>query len=258
MQLKDKVAIVTGAAGGIGTAICKRFAAEGASVVVSDVNDAGGKALVEALKKSGGRATYIRCDTSKPEDAQALVDGTVREFGKLNVVINNAGVLRMADLLECTVEDFDLCYQVNVRGVFLVAQAAARAMVKNGWQGAFVNLASLAAEMVQPMQLAYGASKAAVRLMTKAMAVGLADKGIRVNAIGPGTVATDMGYAVFNDPKYRREILARTPLGRMGTPEEMAAIILFLASDESSYITGQTVFADGGRMGLNYTLPIRE
>ncbi|RSE85473.1 SDR family NAD(P)-dependent oxidoreductase [Achromobacter denitrificans] len=256
MRLQDRVALVTGAAGGIGLAIARRFVAEGAYVLMADRKAAELEAAARAL---GEQAAAAVADVTDPADAQALADECVRRWGGLDVCVCNAGVIRAADFLDLTLEDLDAVLNVNVRGTFLVAQAAARAMVAGGrGNGAIVTLSSMTAELAMPDQLAYGASKGAVRQMTKSMALSLAPHGIRVNAIGPGSIDTEILATITANPEARRTVLSRIPMQRLGGTDEVAKVAVFLASDDSSYVTGQTVYADGGRLALNYTVAVKE
>ena len=170
------------------------------------------------------------------------------------MLVNNAGILHAADFLEVTEYDFDRLMRVNLKGPFLVGQAAARQMVEGGRGGAIVNLSSIGAVLAAPFQAAYNVSKGGVAQLTRVMALSLAPHGIRVNAVGPGTIATEMTIDMLADEAFRRRILSRTPLGRVGEPAEVAAVAVFLASEEASYITGQTVYCEGGRLALNYTV----
>lgn len=253
MRLKDRVAIVTGAAQGIGLAVAQAFATEGARVVVSDVNRDGGEAAAEQVPG----AVFIACDVGDATQARALVDGTVQRFGQVDICVNNAGILRTGDVLEISEEDFDAVLRVNLKGAFLVSQAAARDMVRRG-EGSIINMSSVNSELVIPNILPYNVSKGGLNQLTRVMAVALADRGVRVNAIGPGSILTDMlKTTVMTDDAARRTILSRTPMGRCGEVGEIASVAVFLAGPESSYITGQVIYADGGRMPLNYTVPVR-
>src|ERR671918_674419 len=202
-----------------------------------------------------GGAQFIQTDVGDAEEAQRLVDQTLQAFGRLDVLINNAGIIKTAEFLEISEAAFDAVLRVNLKGVFLVGQAAARAMAAQG-KGAIVNMSSTNAVVAIPNQVPYATSKGAVNQLTKVMALALADKGVRVNAIGPGSILTDLLKTVMSDEAARGKILSRTPMGRCGEPSEIAKVALFLASDEASYITGQTIYPDGGRLALNYTVPV--
>lgn len=261
MALAGKTAIVTGAAGGIGYAIAERFAGEGINVVIADVDRAKGEAAAARLAASGN-VKFVQCDVSSSADVGRLVETAISAFGDIDILVNNAGIVHGADFLDLAEADFDRVLGVNLKGSFLVGQAVARHMadrVKSGGRpGAIVNMSSVNAVFAIANQVPYSVSKGGVSQLTKAMALGLAPYGIRVNAIGPGSIMTDMLASVNADPAARNRILSRTPLGRIGEPSEIAAIAVFLASDEASYITGQTIYADGGRLPLNYTVPVKE
>ena len=257
MRFAGQVAIVTGGANGIGRACAEAFAAEGAAVVVADVDAEHGGAVASAIEAGGGRATFVATDVGDAAQASRLVEQTLAAFGRLDVLINNAGIIKTADFLEISEADFDAVLRVNLKGVFLVGQAAARVMVRAG-RGAIVNMSSANAVLAIANQVPYVTSKGAVGQLTKVMALALADKGVRVNAIGPGSILTDLLKVVMSDDAARRRILSRTPMGRCGEPAEIARVALFLASDEASYITGQTIYPDGGRLALNYTVPVAD
>jgi NAD(P)-dependent dehydrogenase (short-subunit alcohol dehydrogenase family) len=258
MQLEDKVAIVTGGARGIGLAVAKRYAAEGAKVVIADVDSVAGEAAARALDSGHGR--FVAADVGDRHDAGKVVEEACRQFGGLDILVNNAGIVHGADFLDLEEADFDRVLRINLKGAFLVGQAAARRMVaqvKAGKPpGAIINMSSINAVVAIPNQVPYCVSKGGLAQLTKVMALSLAPYGIRANAIGPGSIMTDILKAVGTDREAKRRILARTPLGRIGEPDEIAAIAVFLAGRDSSYITGQTVYADGGRLGLNYVVPV--
>jgi len=258
MRLKDKVAVVTGAARGIGRACAERFAAEGAKVVLADVDESKGAKADAAIRKSGGEALFVPCDVGDKTQVDELVRHTVDAYGRLDVMLSNAGILHACDFLEVTEEDFDRVLRVNLKGVFLTSQAAARQMAAQGGGGAIINMSSINAVVAIPNIASYVVCKGGVNQLTSVMGIALAEHGIRVNAIGPGTIRTDMAALLMQDDEARHRILSRTPLGRPGEPEEIASVAVFLASDESSYITGQTIYADGGRLPLNYTVPVQE
>jgi NAD(P)-dependent dehydrogenase (short-subunit alcohol dehydrogenase family) len=261
MTLLNKVAIVTGGAKGIGLAIAKRFAADGARVVIADVDEDAGSRAVEEIGAVGA-VRFIRCDVGDKAEVDNLVAATVRAWGSVDVLVANAGVAKGADFLDVTEADFDAVLRVNLKGVFLTGQAVARQMVKQvkdgGAPGAIVNMSSVNAVVAIANLAAYSASKGGINQLTKVMALSLAPYGIRVNAIGPGSIMTDMLSSVNSDPEAKRRLLSRTPLGRIGEPDEIAAVAAFLASDDASYVTGQTIYADGGRLPLNYTVAVKE
>jgi glucose 1-dehydrogenase len=257
MRFAGRTVIVTGAAGGIGLACAKAFAAEGGAVVLADIDEARGREAAEGIEAAGGRALFVRTDVGDAHDAGALVDATLEWGGRLDVLVNNAGIIKAAEFLELTEADFDAVLRVNLKGAFLVGQAAARAMAARRSGGAIVNMSSINAVLAIPNQTPYAVSKGGLGQLTKVMALALAPHGIRVNAIGPGSILTEMLQTVMQDEEARRRVLSRTPLGRCGEPEEVARVALFLASDDASYVTGQTVYADGGRLALNYTVPVK-
>ncbi|MEM7170645.1 MAG: SDR family NAD(P)-dependent oxidoreductase [Pseudomonadota bacterium] len=263
MRLKGKVAVITGAASGIGWACAQRFAREGARVVLSDVDETKGETAVEALQADGGEAIFVPCDVGDKSQVDHLIATTVGAFDRVDTLIANAGIVHACDFLELAEEDFDRVIRVNLKGVFLTGQAAARQMVAQGpndagEMGTIINMSSVNAVMAIPSITPYVAAKGGVNQLTKVMAISLAEWGIRVNAIGPGSINTEMFKAVNANKEKRRAVLSRTPMGRPGEPDEVATIAMFLASTDSSYITGQTIYPDGGRLGLNYVVPVAE
>ena len=259
MNLAGKVAIVTGGAHGIGLAIAKRYVAEGALVTLADIDCEAGEA---AARELGGNARFVAADVGDARNAAHLVAETGRSFGGLDILVNNAGIVHGADFLDIAEADFDRVLRVNLKGAFLVGQAAARQMVGGVGAGrppgAIINMSSINARVAIPNQVPYCVAKGGLDQLTKVMALALAPYGIRVNAIGPGSIMTDILKSVANDAQARNKILMRTPLGRIGEPDEIAAIAVFLASPASSYITGETIYADGGRLALNYTVAVPE
>jgi len=258
MKLKDRIAIVTGAARGIGRACTERLLAEGARVILTDIDDATGKGTAAALGKA---AHYLHCDVGDKAEVDKMVADVIAKHGAIDILVNNAGTSAGGTILEISEADFDRVIRVNLKGAFLVSQAVARQMVKQveGGRkaGAIINMSSVNAVVTIATQVPYSASKGGINQLTRVMSIGLAEYGIRVNAIGPGSIMTDMLTAVNSDSEARHRLLSRTPLGRFGEAAEVAAIAAFLASDDASYITGETIYADGGRLPLNYTVPVK-
>jgi NAD(P)-dependent dehydrogenase (short-subunit alcohol dehydrogenase family) len=257
-RLSGKIAIVTGAARGIGLACAKRFIAEGARVVLADIDELG---AAEA-KRLGDAACFVRCDVGEAKDAANLITKARKAFaGDIDVLVNNAGIVHGAEFLDLQESDFDRVLRVNLKGAFLVGQLAARKMVeqvKAGKKpGAIVNMASINSTVAIANQVPYSVSKGGLLQLTRTMALALAPYGIRVNAIGPGSIMTEILSAVATDAEAKTRILSRTPLSRIGEPEEVASVAAFLASDDASYITGEIIYVDGGRLALNYTVPVK-
>jgi NAD(P)-dependent dehydrogenase (short-subunit alcohol dehydrogenase family) len=253
MKLSQKVAIVTGATQGIGLACAQRLVAEGAKVMLVDIKPEG----ADAAAALGDAARFFAADVSQKADVDALVCATIKEFGRIDILINNAGVTHAANFLDVTEDDFDRVIRINLKSMFLCGQAVAREMVKQR-SGCIINMSSVNAELAIPNQVPYVVSKGAINQLTKVMSLNLVEHGIRVNGIGPGTILTELAKkAVMGSPESRHTILSRTPMGRCGEPEEVASIAAFLASDDASYMTGQTLYVDGGRLALNYTVPVK-
>lgn len=258
-MLEGKTAIVTGGARGIGHAIARRYIAEGARVVVADIEESSGKAAVAQL---GAAARFVRTDVGAAGDARNVVAEACGISGDLDILVNNAGIIHTADFLDVAEADFDRVLRVNLKGMFLVGQAAAKQMVAQVRAGkppgAIVNMSSINARVAIPNQVPYCVSKGGVDQLTKVMALSLASYGIRVNAIGPGSIMTEILKGVATDQAAKNRLLSRTPLGRIADPDEIAAVAAFLASKDASYLTGETIYADGGRLALNYTVPVAE
>ena len=253
MRLAGKVAAITGAAKGIGLAIAERFVAEGAKVVLNDL-------AADALAEAADRLA-MPCevgDASPKADADRLVARTIAEFGRLDIMVSNAGVTNTpAEFVDLPEEEFDRVLRINLKSQFLTGQAAARQMIAQGQGGIIINMSSVNSRLAIPTMTPYAVSKAGSTQLTNVMAISLGGHNIRVNAIGPGTILTELGLkAVLGDEASRLRALSRTPIRRFGLPEEVAGVAVFLATDDSSYITGQTIYPDGGRLGLNYTVPV--
>jgi NAD(P)-dependent dehydrogenase (short-subunit alcohol dehydrogenase family) len=267
--MSNRVFIITGAARGIGFACAQRLVEDGHRVVLADRDTDAGTKSARDLADGTDRAMFVECDVSDPLQVHNLVAETLSAYDRIDGLINNAGIALKGGSLDMSVEDFDRNLAVNLRGAFLVSKAVAKHMVGEIEQRedrsrlterpyAIVNMSSINDTVAIPDYLAYTVSKGGMHQMTRAMAIELAPYGIRVNGIGPGSIKTDMLASVVSDPTAMNKISARTPLGRPGLPDEIAAVAAFLLSEESSYITGQHIYADGGRLALNYTMPVAE
>ena len=246
-----RVCLITGAAQGIGAACARRFAAEGALVVLADVDDERGQRLAAELS-----GLYVHCDVGDKAQVDQLVQQALAWQGRIDVLVNNAGIFRAADFLDVTEDDFDAVLRVNVKGSFLVGQAVARTMAQAS-RGTIVNMSSVNGMLAIPNIASYNVSKGGINQLTRVMALALAPHNIRVNAVAPGTIATELAAkAVLTSDEAKNKILSRTPLGRLGEPSEIADVVAWLASDAASYVTGEIVTVDGGRMTLNYTVSV--
>mgnify|MGYP000568356028 CR=1 FL=1 len=260
MSVTERVVLITGAARGIGRGCAERFLEEGARVLLADIDDEAGEATARELAEAGqepGRIRFVHCDVTDGDSVRAAVEEAVSAWGRLDVCVANAAVVHGASFLELEEGDFDRVLDVNLKGVFRVGQAAARAMVRLGQGGSIVNMSSINAQVALPDQVPYCVAKGGIQQLTKVMALSLAEHDIRVNAVGPGSIGTEMLASVMaSDPQARKKVLSRTPAGRLGTVGEIAAVTAFLASDDAGYVTGQTLYADGGRLALNYTVAV--
>ena len=255
LRLADRRILVTGAARGLGLAMATRFIADGARVLLADVlaDEAAARAA-----ELGPEAAAIGCDVSRRADIATAIDAIVGRWGGLDVLVNNAGIAPRGDILSETPDQFDRVLATNLTSAFHATQLAAPHMIASG-RGVIINMSSVNGVLTIPTLLAYNVAKGGLDQLTRNTAVALAPHGIRVVGIAPGTILTDLAReAVLADDAARRMILSRTPMGRAGEPAEIAAIAAFLASDDASYITGETIYADGGRMGLNYTVPVTD
>ena len=245
MRLEGKVALISGGARGQGAAEARLFAEEGAKVVIGDILDEEGARVAAEIAEAGGDAFFVHLDVTSEEDWRRAIEGAVSSFGKLNVLVNNAGIWRRGRVEDTTAEEWDLVLDVNAKGVFLGTKLAIPEMRK-ARGGSIINISSTAGLVGSPRSTAYSASKGAVRLFTKATAVQYGKESIRANSIHPGPIDTPMGDQVWPDADSRTASIARTAIGRMGTPQDIAYGALYLASDESSFVTGSELVIDGG------------
>ena len=251
-----RVMVITGGSQGIGASCARRVARDGAAVALWDVNDAAGQALQAELQAAGTAALYLHCNVADKAQVDAALAATLARFGRVDGLVNNAGIFKAAPFLEVTEADWDAVIAVNLKGSFLVGQAVARQMVQQG-RGAIVNMSSVNGMLAIPTIASYNASKGAINQLTRVMALSMADQGVRVNAVAPGTIATELARAaVLTSDEAKARIMMRTPMKRLGEPEEIADVTAFLLSDAASYVTGEIVVVDGGRMTLNYTVPV--
>ena len=256
MRLKDKVGIVTGAARGIGRATAERLIEEGAKILICDVDEA---QLTRTAAELGGEDRVIAqlVDVVNKRHVEQLVDKAVEHFGRLDIMVNNAGIAPVVDFLDVTEEMLSRVLDVNLKGAFYGTQAAGRQMIKQGGGGVIINMSSINSGLANPNVAPYAISKGGMNQVTSTAAVAFAPHGIRVVGVGPGTIMTDMVAGAFMNSAGNHAILSRTPLGRYGQASEIAAVVAFLASDDASYITGETVYVDGGRRVLNYVVPVK-
>lgn len=256
MRLKDKVAIVTGAARGIGRATAERFIEEGAKILICDIDEA---QLTLTAAELGGEDRVLAqlVDVVNKRHVEQLVEKAVQHFGRLDIMVNNAGIAPVVDFLDVTEEMLSRVLDVNLKGAFFGTQAAGRQMIKQGDGGVIINMSSINSGLANPNVAPYAISKGGMNQVTSTAAVAFAPHGIRVVGVGPGTIMTDMVAGAFMNSAGNHAILSRTPLGRYGQASEIAAVVAFLASDDASYITGETVYVDGGRRVLNYVVPVK-
>ena len=256
MRLKNKVAIVTGAARGIGRATAERLIEEGAKILICDIDEA---QLMRTAAELGGEDRVLAqlVDVVNKRHVEQLVEKAVQHFGRLDIMVNNAGIAPVVDFLDVTEEMLSRVLDVNLKGAFYGTQAAGRQMIKQGDGGVIINMSSINSGLANPNVAPYAISKGGMNQVTSTAAVAFAPHGIRVVGVGPGTIMTDMVAGAFMNSAGNHAILSRTPLGRYGQASEIAAVVAFLASDDASYITGETVYVDGGRRVLNYVVPVK-
>ena len=254
--LGGKVCLITGGAQGIGEACARLFLEEGARVVLVDIHKEKGESLQFQLQAQGHEVLFVTSDIGNKVEVDSLISHVLESYGRIDVLISNAGIFKATPFLDVTEADFDEVLRVNLKGAFLIGQAVARVMKTQGG-GAIVHMSSVNGVLAIPEIASYNVSKGGLNQLTRAMALALADDGIRVNAVAPGTIATELANkAVLTSEEARQKILGRTPMKRLGNPVEVAHVVAFLASDAASYITGEVITVDGGRMALNYTVKV--
>ena len=265
MSIAGMVVVVTGGATGIGLACARRFAKNGAKVVIADSNDSEGKSATDTIKENGGDVVFVNCDVGERLDVHNLIAAALDNYQRIDALVNNASIRVRSDFLSLKEEDFDDVIRINLKGAFLTAQAIAKQMIAqlendnsvtsgSSTPYSIVNISSINAVVAAPEEASFSVSQGGVNQLTKVMALSLASHGIRVNAVGPGSVMTEYLKTELSNSEARSRVLARTPLGRIGDPDEIASIAQFLISEDASYMTGQTLYADGGRLVLNDNL----
>ena len=249
MRMQNKTAIVTGGAQGIGREYCLGIAREGGAVVIADVDEPNGKTLARSIRDSGGKALFVRTDVSRKAEVEAMVRKTVEEFGGLDVLVNNAAILEAQPVGEISEEPWDRQMAVNAKGTLFCAQAAAEVMKKQK-HGKIINISSIGALAAQPGLCAYHSTKAVVLTITRSFALELIKWNIQVNAVVPGTTSTGMAERAMKDPEFKKKVVDPIPVGRLGDPKELLGAVLYFATDDSNYCTGQTLIVDGGVLAI--------
>ncbi len=247
MRLENKTAIITGSSQGIGRGIAERFAREGANVVVNYIGNMDmANDVVRNIAEAGGTAIAVQADVSKVSDIQTMFDTAIREFGQIDILVNNAGVEKHAPFWEVTEADYHFVLNVNLRGAFFASQAMAKHLIETGRRGKIVNISSVHEDLPFPNFTAYCVSKGGIKMLTRNLGVELGQFGINVNNIAPGAIETPINKNLLNDPNKLNYLLRQIPLTRLGQPEDVAGLAVFLSSSEADYVTGSTFFVDGG------------
>lgn len=247
---EQPLALVTGGAQGIGYACAQALAEDGARLILCDINEEGVKA---AAKKLGNGTVAITCDMGDADQITSMFDNIEKEQGPVEILVNNAGVAMPGDFLEAPLDQFKKVIDINLIGTYVALQRAAKSMVANKIEGSIINMSSINAVVAIPSIAAYCASKGGVAQLTKSASLALAPHNIRVNAVGPGSIDTEMLAGVNANPDAMKMVMSRTPMQRLGDASEIGSVVAFLASKKSSYVTGETIYVDGGRLGMNYT-----
>ncbi|GAA0181284.1 SDR family oxidoreductase [Clostridium sediminicola] len=257
MKLKEKVAVITGGTKGIGLGIAIEYIKEGAKVVIGGRNAETGKEGLKTLQDLGGDAMFVQCDVAKLEDLDNIIAKTVEKYGRVDIYVANAGINdpNKTHYLDITPEQYDRIMDVNLRGMFFGGQKAARQMVKQGEGGAIINMSSVNAHLALDSQMVYTASKGGIQQLTKVQAVALAQHGIKVNAMAPGPIETDLMRRVGSNKELMDTIISRTPIGRIGSTKECGRLAVFLACEDSDFIFGQSIYNDGGRGFQAFPVP---
>jgi glucose 1-dehydrogenase len=247
MKLESKVAVVTGGSGGIGEAICMRLAQEGAKIIINYRSHPDrAKDTKEEIERAGSQAHIIKADLSKVDEINNFIYESVKHFGKVDILINSAGLEKRADFWDVTESDYDLVMNVNLKAVFFATQAVVKHFRSTNNKGKIINISSVHEELPFPHFTSYCASKGGVKMITRNLAVELGSMGITINNVAPGAIATEINHDLLNNPEQLKKVTNNIPLGRIGEPGDVSGIVAFLASDEAKYITGSTFYVDGG------------
>jgi len=246
-DLTDKIAIITGGGSGIGRRVALAFAEYGAKSILADIDQKAADLVASEINAKGGRAIALRVDVTQPGEVQDMVDSALNSFGRIDILFNNAGISIRGPAESFSLEDWNKVIAVNLTGMFISAQTVGKVMIKQG-RGKIINTASVSAKLGHPGNIAYAAAKHGVAGMTKVMAVEWAKHGVTVNCIGPGVIKTPLTMKALEDPNKFQDLVSKIPMGRLGAPEDIIGAVIFLASPASNYMTGQTIYIEGGRM----------